>query len=392
MNLFNRRTLPALGALPLLAAIALPAGAVAINDNLDIGGAVRARVDYDPDRDIEKLGFDTAFLTASYNSNSWIGAAKYRFYGDSYPFDYTDKIGDISFAEYAWIGYKFDESRQLQVGLNKIPFGLQPYFGSTFFESLGNVIGLEDIQDLGVKYIQQQGDWNLQLGYYLRPADQGQGTSRGGRTYATSVATADDYVVDGSDNHECDILVARLARNLKFGAWQSEIGASLLTSSLENQDTGDSGRRNALAVHYLGKNGPWGVQLQATRQEMTPENPGSDELVSFGSFDGTFNVAAKGDLYVANLSYDIAGTFGWFSGVKVYGNYSLFDKDESSFEDSQRFILGTSFSLKDLWIAVEWLHGKHDPYIGGGSYTQSLGAGGSDRWENQLYTNIGYYF
>lgn len=392
MNLFNRRTLPALGALPLLAVIALPAGAVAINDNLDIGGAVRARVDYDPDRDIEKLSFDTAFLTASYNSDSWIGAAKYRFYGDAYPYDYTDRIGDISFAEYAWIGYKFDESRQLQVGLNKIPFGLQPYFGSTFFESLGNVIGLEDIQDLGVKYIQQQDDWNLQLGYYLRPADQGEGTSRGGRTYATSVATADDYVVDGSDNHERDILVGRLARNLKFGAWQSEIGASLLTSSLENQDTGDSGRRNALAVHYLGKNGPWGVQLQATRQEMTPENPGSDELVSFGSFDGTFNVAAKGDLYVADLSYDIAGTFGWFSGVKVYGNYSLFDKDESSFEDSQRFILGTSFSLKDLWIAVEWLHGKHDPYIGGGSYTQSLGAGGSDRWENQLYANIGYYF
>lgn len=392
MNLFNRRTLPALGALPLLAVIALPAGAVAINDNLDIGGAVRARVDYDPDRDLEKLSFDTAFLTASYNSDSWIGAAKYRFYGDAYPYDYTDKIGDISFAEYAWIGYKFDESRQLQVGLNKIPFGLQPYFGSTFFESLGNVIGLEDIQNLGVKYIQQQADWNLQLGYYLRPADQGEGTSRGGRTYATSVATADDYVVDGSDNHERDILVARLARNLKLGAWQSELGASLLTSTLENQDTGDSGRRNALAVHYLGKNGPWGVQLQAARQDMRPENPGSDELVSFGSFDGTFNVAAKGDLYVADLSYAIAGTFGWFSGVKVYGNYSLFDKDESSFEDSQRFILGTSFSLKDLWIAVEWLHGKHDPYIGGGSYTQSLGAGGSDRWENQLYANIGYYF
>ena len=55
----------------------------------------------DPARDIEKLSFDTAFLTATYNSDSWIGAAKYRFYGDAYPFDYTDKIGDIAFAEYA---------------------------------------------------------------------------------------------------------------------------------------------------------------------------------------------------------------------------------------------------------------------------------------------------
>lgn len=392
MSPLKQHPLPVLFTLPLLAAIALPAGAVAINENLDIGGAVRARIDYDPDRDIQKLSFDTAFLTTTYNSDSWIGAAKYRFYGDAYPYQYTDKVGDISFAEYAWVGYKFDASRQIQVGLNKIPFGLQPYFGSTFFESLGSVIGLEDIQDLGVKYIQQQDDWDIQLGYYLHPADQGEGTSRGGRTYSTSVATADSYVANGSDNHERDILIGRLARNIKLGAWQSEIGASILTSSLENQDTHDSGRRNAFAVHYMGKNGPWGVQLQATRQEMTPNNPGSNELVSFGSFDGTFNVAAKGDLYVTDLSYDLPGTFGWFSGVKVYGNYSMFDKDESSFENSQRFILGTSFSLKDLWIAVEWLHGKHDPYIGGGSYTQSLGAGGSDQWENQLYTNIGYYF
>lgn len=392
MNTLNHRPFLILAALPLALGIALPAGAVAINENFDIGGAVRARIDFDPDRNIEKLSFDTAFLTATYNSDSWIGAAKYRFYGDAYPYDYTDKVGDISFAEYAWIGYRFDETRQIHVGLNKIPFGLQPYFGSTFFESLGNVIGLEDIQNLGFKYMHQQDDWNLQLGYYLRPADQGQGTSRGGRTYSTSVATADDYVVDGSDNHERDIFVARLAHNVALGAWQSEIGTSLLTSTLENQDTRNSGRRNALAAHYMGKNGPWGVQLQATRQVMSPNNPGRDDLVSFGSFDGTFNVAAKGNLYVADLSYDIAGKFGWVSGVKAYGNYSIFDKDKASFQDSQRFILGTSFSVKDLWIAVEWLHGKHDPYIGGGSYTQSLGEGGSNRWENQLYANIGYYF
>lgn len=221
-----------------------------------------------------------------------------------------------------------------------------PYFGSPFFESLGNVIGLEDIQDLGIKYIQNTPDWNLQAGYYLRPIDQGQGTSRGGRTYSTSVAKADTYVADGSSNQERNIVVGRLARNLKLGNWQSEVGASALTSELENRDTHDSGRRNAVAVHYLGKNGPWGVQLQATRQDMTPRNPGNDKYVTFGSYDATFNVAAKGDLYVTDLSYDIAGKYGWLSGIKLYGNYSLFDKRDSAFHDSQRFILGTSFSLK----------------------------------------------
>ncbi|MCY1390435.1 hypothetical protein D9M71_52540 [compost metagenome] len=392
MRLLDRRTLTAAILFPALATFGAPAWAVPINEHLDIGGAIRARVDYDPDQDLEKFNFDTFFLTATYTSSSWIGAAKYRFYGDAYPYQYTNKIGDISFAEYAWVGYRFNDAQQVQAGLNKIPFGLQPYFGSTFFETLGNVIGLEDIQDLGIKYIAQSGDWNLQAGYYLRPIDQGQGTSRGGRTYSTSVAKADSYVENGSNNQERDIVVARIARNLSLGGWQSEIGASAFTSTLENRDTDDNGRRNAVAVHYMGKSGPWGIQLQAARQDMRPENPESDRLVTFGSYDATFNVAAKGDLYVADLSYDIAGKYGWFSGIKFYGNYSGFDKSEHGFDDSQRFIVGTSFSLLDLWIAVEWLHGKNDPYIGGSSFTQSLGEGGSDQWENQLYANIGYYF
>lgn len=378
--------------LALALSTAQPAGAVEITDNLDLGGALRGRLDYDPDRDISKLSFDTFFLTADYHSDSWIAAAKYRFYGGDYPYDYTDRVGDISFAEYAWVGYRFTPEQQLQVGQTAIPFGLAPYFGSTFFETLGNVIGLEDTQDIGFKYLARHGSWDLQAAYYPIPAEQGRGTSRGGRTYGTSVASADDYVVDGSDNHEQDILVGRLARTYQAGDWSGEAGVSLLASTLDNQDTGRDGHRTAAALHATAQNGPWGFQAQAARQQMTPENPGDDRLVSFGSFDGTFNVAAKGNLYVADVSYSLPGQYGWFSGVKLYANYSLFDKDERDFRDSQRFIAGSSFTLGPLWIALEWLHGKNDPYIGGGSYTQSLGAGGTDHWENQLYSNIGYYF
>ncbi|MBL1308502.1 porin [Pseudomonas putida] len=393
MYLCAKRKLIGLALLPTLMLMNSPSYAVAVTDNLDIGGAIRARGDFDPDENISELSFDTLILTTTYTSERWIGAAKYRFYGGDYPFrGSTGKVGDISFPEYAWVGYKFDDAHQIQVGLNQIPFGLQHYFGSIFFETLGNVIGLEDVQDLGIKYIQQSGDWNLQAGYYISPADQGKGTSRGGRTWSPSVAAADVYVVDGSNNKERDIVAGRLVRNFKLGNWQSEIGGSIFTSSLENRDTNDNGRRNAVAVHYKGKNGPWGVQLQAARQEVNPQNPGTDKVVTFGALDGTFNVASKGDLYVADLSYDIAEKLGWSTNIKVYGNYSLFDKDEDAFKDSQRFILGTSFSVGSTFIAVEWLNGKNDPYVGASSYTQSAGAGGTNQWENQLYTNIGYYF
>ncbi|PWU29937.1 hypothetical protein DK254_07265 [Pseudomonas sp. RW407] len=378
---------------PALLTCSAAALAVPVTDELDVGGALRARFDHDPDRDIDKAGFDTLMLRATYTSDSWIGAARYRFYGKQYPYQYTDHIGDVAFAEYAWVGYRFDAERQVQVGLNQVPFGLQPYFGSTFYETLGNVVGLEDVAAVGAKYIQQQGDWNLQAGLYGRPAWPGRGTSNGS-TYSTVVTSADDYVPEGTRNQERQIVVARLARSLQLGEWKSEVGVSALTSRLENKDTHDAGRRNAYALHYLGQNGPWGVQLQAGRQQMSPRNPGSDEVVSFGGYDGTFNVASRGNLYVGDLSYSFPGTFvgGWVSGMKVYGNYSRFDKSASGFDASERFILGTSFSVHSFYIAVEWLNGRNDPYIGGSSYTDSLAQGGTDHWENQLYANVGYYF
>lgn len=393
MALRHARPRPAHLLFPALLSLSATALAVPVTDHLDIGGAIRGRLDYDPDRNIDKAGFDTFMLRATYTSDSWIGAARYRFYGKAYPYQYTDRIGDVSFAEYAWLGYKFDPDHQVQVGLNQIPFGLQPFFGSTFYETLGNVVGLEDVEAVGVKYIQQSGDWNLQLGLYGRPAWPGRGTSKGS-TYSSVVTSADDYIADGNRNEERQIVVARLAKALDLGGWKSEVGVSALTSRLENKDTHDDGRRNAWAVHYLGQNGPWGVQLQAGRQQMSPRNPGSDEWVSFGGYDGTYNVASRADLYVADLSYSIPNSFldGWVTGVKLYGNYSRYDKSAAGFDASERFILGTSFSVRAFYIAVEWLHGRNDPYIGGSSYTDSLARGGTDHWENQLYTNIGYYF
>jgi len=198
----------------LFCSFAAPAMAVQVTDNLDLGGAIRARWDVDPDRDIQKFGLDTVFLSAKYNSDSWIGEAQYRFYGRSYPYQYTKNYGDIRFAKFAWVGYKFNPDQQVQVGLNTVPFGLQPYFGSTFYETLGNVIGLEDVQQIGTKYIQQSGDWNIQAGYYLRPAWQGKGTSKG-VTYSSVVSEADSYVADGSNNQERNTVVLRVLETLR---------------------------------------------------------------------------------------------------------------------------------------------------------------------------------
>lgn len=375
------------------AAFSTPVFAVEVSEHWDLGGAIRARLDHDANRGIREFGIDTVMLSAKYTSDSWIGGARYRFYGKNYPFQYTRHFGDINFTEYAWMGYRFDPKRHVEAGLTTVPFGAQPLFGNTFYESLGNVVGLEDVYQVGAKYVQDFGDWNLQTGYYARPAWSGQGTSRGS-TYSVVVMPADPGVAGGTRNVERNLFAGRLAYNVQVGNWKGEVGGSLFTSTLRNLDTGRDGRRLVYGAHYAGNNGPWGVKLQYARQLMTPRNPDGSQVVTVGGSDGTFNLATRGNLYSVNGSYAIPGSYlgGWVKDITLYSNYSRYQKSNPQFRDTQRWITGASFSLKFLSIYVEWLEGRNDPYIGGSNYAQSLAAGGTNGWKGQLYMNVGYYF
>jgi hypothetical protein len=369
------------------------ASAVQLTDDLDLTGAIRMRVDEDSSRDLHEIGLDTIMLGLKYDSGNWIGAARYRLYGMDYPYQYYSHVGGLSFMEYAYVGYRFNPDEQLQVGLNQVPIGLQPYFSSTFYETMGNAIGLEDIWQLGVKYIRDADNWNVQAGYYARPAWPGRGSSTG-TTYAIVVTPADTGLAGGSNNVERDLVIARLARRFENDGWVGEAGVTALTSTLWNRDSGRDGRRYVYVLHYAVDKGPWGAQLQFARQQMLPKNPGDDSSVTFGGYDGTYNVASRGNLYTIGLSYLFPEKYvgGWVSDVRVYESYSLYEKSERQFHDSQRFTLGTSFSVKFLSVAVEWLNGRNDPYLGGSSYAQSAAAGGTNSWWGQFYINIGYYF
>lgn len=378
----------------LLALFSAPALTVEVTDKLDLGGGIRARYDDDASRGIHKFGIDTLMLSATYNSDSWIGAARYRFYGKDYPYQYTDHFGDIHFTEYAWIGYRFDASQQVQVGLNQVPFGLQPMYSDTFMETVASGMGLEDLYEVGAKYMKDMGDWNLQAGYYAHPAWPGHGNSRG-TTYSVVATQADPTIAGGSNNAERDMFVGRLARNVQFGGWKGELGASLLTSTLYNRDTHRDGRRNEFALHYSGTKGPWGAKLQYTRHLMSPKNPdGHNQMITVGAYDGTYNMATRGNLYQANGHYDIAGSYlgGWVKDMQLYTSYDIYAKSNPQFRNTQRWIAGTAFSLKMLSIYVEWREGRNDPSIGGSDYAQSLAAGGTNRWKGQLFVSLGYYF
>lgn len=362
---------------------------------LKIGGALRARYDYSFDyaQNVSKLSFDTFRIDVNYDSSTFYGSAQYRFYGGAFPYDYTTQVGRINFPAFAWLGYKVSDSTRIVAGLNQMPFGLLPYASNTFYQTLVNVVGLEDVHNLGAKFMYKSGPLDLQFGFYPTDGGSWAGTSKDGARYSVNVVDADSSVAGGSHNRERNIMVGRLAYAFQRSETaSSELGVSVLHSTLRNIDTEDNGHRNAYAVHYGGKFGALGVLAEAGRQSMSPRNPSAvgNGSVSFGAFDGSFNVASKGSFYSAEVSYGLPWVLGPVNKITPYLNYSAFTKDGSDFKDSRRVIAGAHFNAGPLFIYTEMRWGKNDPYTG--DYVNGAAAGGDDVWKKVFYANIGYYF
>jgi hypothetical protein len=79
--------------------------------------------------------------------------------------------------------------------------------------------------------------------------------------------------------------------------------------------------------------------------------------------------------------------------VRVYSDYNLIDKDESSFEDSHIHTVGMMVATGDLYTFVDITSGKNALFVGGGDYENALAAGdGEDKWNRFLNIQFGYYF
>ncbi|WP_418646862.1 hypothetical protein ACNQFN_14750 [Thauera butanivorans] len=105
-------------------------------------------------------------------------SAQYRFYGSAYPYGYTSRIGRINFPEWAWVGYKLGDDTRVVAGINQIPFGVLPYVSSTFYQTMVNAIGLEDVHNLGIRLQHTAGPLDVQLGFYPTDGGNWSGTSR----------------------------------------------------------------------------------------------------------------------------------------------------------------------------------------------------------------------
>lgn len=351
---------------------------------IEVGGALRFNYRYDDDNRFHErskdkggdLKFDLFRLDINGAYDDLLVSAQYRW------------MEGMDFIHHGWVGYNFSDTLGAQLGLTQVPFGLLPYASHNWWFGIPYYLGFEDDYDLGLRLIHNQAPWNIQLAFF-KNADFGNASEL--ERYSYDVVTQDDQ-----QNEETNQFNIRLAYTLAHGeSGSTELGVSGQWGQLYNDTTRDTGDRWAAAAHLNGLYGPFNLMLETVRYEFNPENPVgvSDRTVLVGAFAFPHEIAARGTLYVANLSYDLPVNWGPVSMLTFYDDYSRLVKDESDFEDSEINTLGCLVTAGPVYTYIDFIMGKNANFIGdGGVDGFAAGRNRDEGWSTKFNINVGYYF
>ena len=367
---------------------------------LNIGGAIRANYVYGDYADSAgpsrgdnggNMELDVFRINADWQKENWVGKAEYRWYpglkGVGYNFFHT-----------AWLGYNFSNEDQVQVGLNRVPFGVGAYGpANSWFFDLHYYIGLSDDMDLGVKYTHSDGALQYDLALYAAAEPNGNGAS------ADSARYSYDIIDDGSLNgayREAGQLNGRVIVSVASNSIPTDLGVSLQVGILKANDNSmaDDAISYAASLHSSSTVGPWNLKLQCSYYDHGVDfnNPlASDDLVQMGAYDYAAPIASKGFVPAATLSYTWnAARYDWLDSVTFYAETSAIIKDGvdnagNDLNDSMMNSVGAAFACGGWYTYVEYASANGNYFIGPGG---DFGANSADEWEGRLNINLGYYF
>jgi hypothetical protein len=119
------------------------------------------------------------------------------------------------------------------------------------------------------------------------------------------------------------------------------------------------------------------------------DNEGEEiEQVQMGAYGSSYMVAAEASLYVIGLAYSIDVDWGPISNIQPYIDYTLTDKANGDFYDTEQLVPGMLITAGGIYTYVDYAMGKNHPWFAG-----SLGSGAEDAdWNSRFNINIGYYF
>jgi hypothetical protein len=391
--------------------IGFPNSAVAFDVGpLSVGGAIRANYyfgDYtDPkgtgnsrpsrsEDDGGTIALDTFRINLDYADGPWIGKVEYRFY----PGYASSNSDSYNFLHTGWVGYNFQDKSQIQVGVNRVPFGPGPYgVSQSWFFDQHFYVGLSDDMDLGVKYIKPMGPLTIDMAYYFSDEGNYYGSSEDSSRYSYDVVDE-----TGSGYEERNQVNLRAI----YALGNTDLGMSLQYGQLKSNGPQDDGSHFAASVHAVPKFGNLTLAMQLTyyTYDVDAAQPGgTDKLVLFGAYDFPTLVAAEAWIPAISLSYKIKTPgLDWLDYVLPYIEYSSLVKSESSFNNSDLFVAGAAWASGGWYIYTEAAFSNGNDFVGNeagygsvpagsGGFSNRFGANPTDEWEYRFNINLGYYF
>ena len=347
-------------------------------NGINIGGAVRVNYAYKDYSEASKdkggdLTFDMAAIKFNGKLDDWGLAAEYRFTAS------TDYI------KYGYAYYDMTPDWQLQLGINKVPFGNREFISNSFWFGIPYYLGFEDDHDIGVKATYENNGWHTDMAFYKSPE---YGPTENKR-YAADLFSGS---INGTEYHneETNQLNLRQTYTLEHNGGSTELGGSIQYGQIYNSDTGNNGDRYAIAAHLNSNFNGWNLQLQAMQYEYDAADALDPNKIGISVVSWQYEIATKGQVYSVNLAKSFPTDWGSY---KVYNDFGLMtpDVEDSDYDDSLQNVTGVAIAAGPTYTMFDIILGKNMTFSTANNDHVGLPETGDD-WDLRVNVNFGYYF
>ncbi|CAM3258916.1 membrane protein [Shewanella pealeana] len=349
-------------------------------DGIKLGGAVRVNYAY---RDYDEVNkdkggdfyFDMAAIKFDGKHGDWGLSAEYRFTSG------TDYI------KYGFAYYDVNPDWQLQLGINKVPFGNRDFISNSYWFGIPYYLGFEDDHDTGIKAVYEKNGWHTDLAFY-KSAEYGPSENKRYSTdlYSGTIAASGiEYF-----NEETNQFNLRQTYTAEHEGGQTTLGGSVQYGQIYNSDTGNNGDRYAVALHLDSSYKGWNLQLQAMQYEYDAADAVDANKIAVSVVSWQYEIASKGQSYSANIAKTFATDWG---SVKCYNDFGLMtpDVDDDSYDNSMQNVTGCAISAGPTYTMVDFVMGKNMTFSTANNDHVGLPEMG-DSWDKRVNINFGYYF
>ncbi|GIU30414.1 hypothetical protein [Shewanella sp. MBTL60-007] len=349
--------------------------------SVDLGGAVKVKYFIDDANESSKsnggtFAFDALELDIdSQISENWTASAKYVFKNSS----------SNHFIKYAYAAYNGVEDWQFQGGVVSKPFGNKSFISHNWWESINYYMGFEDDFDLGAKAIYSTGNWTSEVAFFKNSEYSSSDTRGYGADGFTGTVNGTEY-----NNEETNTFNIRQSYVFDYDKLTVQVGASLEYGQLYDTVHDDHGTSTAYAVHLDAQYSGYQLQLQMVDYDYDQYQANKDGLYAMKMGGGAYEVAAKGQIFAANIAKTIGYDWGT---VTLYNDYSHLTPNtdvNANLNDSVINTTGMSIAVSDFFIFVDHIYGKNAVWIGG---QEGLGIENqNDEFHSLFNISLNYYF